>query len=77
LQLLAIELDQRLTGFYAISKIGEDTIDDALDLRGDGHFGFGGERADHLNGAADGILTHSFRFHDLRGLFALPVLWRF
>ena len=49
LELLAIELDERLAGLDAIAKVGEHAADDAVGLRGDGDLVFGRERPDDFD----------------------------
>src|SRR4029453_4974966 len=69
-----IELHDRLAGGDAISKVGEYAIDDPFDLRRDGHFGFGSDRADDFNSAADRFLAYGLGHYQFRRLFSLAAL---
>ena len=60
LQLLAIELDERLSRRDAIAEIGEHATNDAVDLGRHRDLVLGGQRANHLEGASNRLLTNRF-----------------
>jgi hypothetical protein len=74
LQLLTIDLDQRLAGLDRIAQIRQDAPDDAFGLRGNGDFIGGGERADDFDRAVDGLLPDGFGFHELRRRLTAAIL---
>ena len=60
LQLLAIELDERLSRRHAITEVGEHAAHDAVDFGGDRDLVFGRQRADDFEGAPHRLLTDGF-----------------
>ena len=74
LQLLAIDLDQRLAGLDRIAEIREHAADDAFGLRGNRDLVFGGERADDFDGAVERLLPDRLGLHQLRGRLAPGIL---
>ncbi len=73
LQLLAIELDERLSRRHAITEIGEHATDHALDFGGHGDLVLGRQRPDDIESAPHRLLTNRF---DLDGLGRLLRLVR-
>ena len=57
LELLVIELDERLVGLHGVAEVGEHAADDALDLRRNRDLVFGGERAHDFERAVNGLLA--------------------
>jgi hypothetical protein len=76
LQLLAIDLDERLSRGDAITEIGEYATNNAVDLGRDRDLVFGGQRANHLEDASNRLLTNRFGLDAPGGLFRSAVLLR-
>ena len=61
LQLLAIDLDERLSRRDAIAEIGEHATNDAVDLGRHRDLVLGSQRANHLEGASNRLLANRVR----------------
>ena len=67
LQLLAIELDERLSRRDAIAEIGEHATNDAVDLGRHRDLVLGSQRANHLEVASNRLLANRVRLDGLEG----------
>jgi hypothetical protein len=76
LQLLAIELDERLSRRHTITEIGEHTANDAVDFGGHRDLVFGSQRADDVEGSAHRFLTDGFGLDGLGGSLRPTRLFR-
>src|SRR5262245_29193956 len=76
LELLAIEFDERLSRRDAVTEIGANTANHAIDFRRHRDLVLGGQRTNHVEGASKRLLTNRFSLDGFGGLLLPAVLFR-